>query len=120
MDIGGSPAAATRKSALTPKAIICQKFGTEACYSVEEVQESSQNECPGLAITQKGPCLYRCSLQLPEISVVSGTFRKKKDAEQSASELALEKVFIIFLSVTRHIVHYFIFSCPLALSAITA
>ncbi|PON35087.1 3'-RNA ribose 2'-O-methyltransferase, Hen [Parasponia andersonii] len=92
MEIGGSQGAAVRKSALTPKAIIYQKFGTEAWYKVEEVQESNQNECPGLAITQKGPCLYRCTLQLPEISVVSGTFKKKKEAEQSASELALEKL----------------------------
>ena len=108
MEIGGSPAVVARKSTLTPKAIINQKFGNEACYKIEEVQESNQNECPGLAVTQKGPCLYRCSLQLPEICVVSGTFRKKKEAEQSASELALKKVFLMFLSMTYHLLLYFI------------
>ncbi|XP_062093293.1 small RNA 2'-O-methyltransferase [Humulus lupulus] len=92
MEIGESTDVAVRKSALTPKAIIYQKFGNEACFKVEEVQESNQNECPGLAIVQRGPCLYRCSLQLPEISVSSGTFKKKKEAEQSASELALQKL----------------------------
>ncbi|CAL5372814.1 unnamed protein product [Camellia sinensis] len=59
---------------------------------VEEVQESTQNECPGLAIPQKGPCLYRCCLQLPEFSLVSETFKRKKDAEQSAAEMALLKL----------------------------
>ncbi|CAL5427347.1 unnamed protein product [Camellia sinensis] len=57
-----------------------------------EVQESTQNECPGLAIPQKGPCLYRCCLQLPEFSLVSETFKRKKDAEQSAAEMALLKL----------------------------
>ncbi|KAL3512918.1 hypothetical protein ACH5RR_025635, partial [Cinchona calisaya] len=87
-----SAAAAAKKSSLTPKAIISQKFGKKAFYKVEEVEESSQNECPGLAIQQKGPCLYRCSLQLPELSVVSETFRRKKDAEQAAAEKAIEKL----------------------------
>nr|KYP49629.1 UPF0486 protein C1orf59 isogeny [Cajanus cajan] len=39
-----------------------------------------------------GPCLYRCTLQLPELSVISGIFKKKKDAEQSAAEIAIEKL----------------------------
>ncbi|ONI11183.1 hypothetical protein PRUPE_4G091400 [Prunus persica] len=76
----------------TPKAIVHKRFGSSACYKVEEVHESTQNGCPGLAIMQKGPCLYRCTLQLPEVTVVSGIFKKKKDAEQSAAELALEKL----------------------------
>lgn len=92
METGGSSALAVGVKKTTPKAIINQKFGRNACYKVEEVQESNQNECPGLAIQQKGPCLYRCTLQLPELSVVSETFKKKKDAEQSAAEMALEKV----------------------------
>ncbi|KAF4376923.1 hypothetical protein F8388_022639 [Cannabis sativa] len=92
MENGESTDVVVRKSVLTPKAIIYQKFGNDACYKVEEVQESNQNECPGLAIIQRGPCLYRCSLQLPEISVRSGTFKKKKEAEQAASELALQKL----------------------------
>ncbi|KAJ7969132.1 Small RNA 2-O-methyltransferase [Quillaja saponaria] len=85
-------AVGARKTTLTPKAIIHQKFGDKASYKIEEVHESTPTGCPGLTIPQKGPCLYRCSLQLPEISVVSGTFKKKKDAEQCAAEMALEKL----------------------------
>ncbi|XP_057471735.1 small RNA 2'-O-methyltransferase-like [Actinidia eriantha] len=92
METGGPPAVVSKKTSLTPKAIIYQRFGEQACYKVEEVQESTQNECPVLAIPQKGPCLYRCCLQLPEFSVVSETFKKKKEAEQSAAEMALEKL----------------------------
>ncbi|XP_019086697.1 PREDICTED: small RNA 2'-O-methyltransferase [Camelina sativa] len=76
----------------TPKSIIHQKFGAKASYRVEEVYDSSQSGCPGLAIPQKGPCLYRCHLELPDFSVVSNVFKKKKDSEQSAAELALEKL----------------------------
>ncbi|KAG6696325.1 hypothetical protein I3842_09G142000 [Carya illinoinensis] len=91
METGGSSSVATKKATLTPKAIIYQKFGSEARYYIEEVQEPAEYGCPGLAIPHKGPSLYRCSLQLPGISVVSGTFKKKKDAEQSAAEMAIEK-----------------------------
>ncbi|KAF8096125.1 hypothetical protein N665_0317s0031 [Sinapis alba] len=80
------------KHTLTPKAIIHQKFGANAIYTIEEVHDSSQNACPGLAIPQKGPCLFRCHLQLPDFSVVSNVFKKKKDSEQSAAELALDKL----------------------------
>nr|VDC74675.1 unnamed protein product [Brassica rapa] len=66
---------------LTPKEIIHHKFGVKASYMIEEVHVSSQNSC-----------LYRCHLQLPDFSVVSNVFRKKKDSEQSAAELALEKL----------------------------
>ncbi|KAK7363261.1 hypothetical protein VNO77_05397 [Canavalia gladiata] len=83
---------APKKPTLTPKAIIHQHFGNKASYMVEEVKEVQQAECPGLSIPQTGPCLYRCALQLPELSVVSGTFKKKKDAEQSAAEIAIEKL----------------------------
>lgn len=94
------PASGTKKLPLTPKAIIHQRFGTLACYKVEEVQEVVQNGCPGLVIPQKGPCLYRCYLQLPELSVVSEVFKRKKDAEQSAAEKAIQKVlsYSLFLS----------------------
>ncbi|KAL3833726.1 hypothetical protein ACJIZ3_008462 [Penstemon smallii] len=81
-----------KKASLSPKAIIHQTFGDKACYKVEEVQDSTQNECPGLAVQQKGPCLYQCTLQLPEMVVVSDPCRKKKDAEQSAAEKAIEKL----------------------------
>ncbi|KAL8138695.1 hypothetical protein V2J09_004696 [Rumex salicifolius] len=77
---------------LTPKAIIHQKFGDKACYTVEEVEVSSANECPGLAIPQKTPCLFRCRLHLPDFCVVSDACRRKKEAEQSAAELALRKL----------------------------
>ncbi|KAI3412314.1 uncharacterized protein J3R85_017499 [Psidium guajava] len=91
----GSSGAATpegKKTKITPKAVIYQKYGSRASYEVEEVQEVLQNGCPGLCIPQKGPCHYRCRLNLPELSILSGTFRKKKDAEQAAAEMALQKL----------------------------
>ncbi|XP_038894747.1 small RNA 2'-O-methyltransferase [Benincasa hispida] len=91
METGG----ASRKPTLTPKAVIHQKFGSKACYTIEEVHEPPQNGCPGLAIAQKGACLFRCNLELPDVSVVSGTFKRKRDAEQSAAELAIEKLGIL-------------------------
>ncbi|KAF5742423.1 small RNA 2'-O-methyltransferase-like [Tripterygium wilfordii] len=92
METGGPSAVAVRKVTITPKAIIYQKFGSDACYKVEEVEEPPQIDCPRLVIPQKGPRLYCCHLQLPEFSVVSKSFKKKKDAEQSAAEMALEKL----------------------------
>ncbi|KAG2291530.1 hypothetical protein Bca52824_038199 [Brassica carinata] len=81
------------KQTLTPKEIIHHKFGAKASYRTEEVHvSSSQDTCPGLTIPQKVPCLYRCHFQLPDFSVVSNVFKKKNDAEQSAAELALEKL----------------------------
>ncbi|KAM3361751.1 small RNA 2'-O-methyltransferase [Capsicum galapagoense] len=92
METGKGLASGPKKSPFTPKAVIYQRFGTKACYKVEEVQEVVKNGCPGLVIPQKGPCLYRCSLELPEFSVVSEAFRRKKDAEQSAAEKAIQKL----------------------------
>ncbi|TKY59608.1 Small RNA 2'-O-methyltransferase [Spatholobus suberectus] len=92
MDTREHPVVAPKKPTLTPKAIIHQNFGNKASYVVEEVKEDHQTECPGLSIPQMGPCLYRCTLQLPELTVISGTFKKKKDAEQSAAEIAIEKL----------------------------
>ncbi|PHT55601.1 hypothetical protein CQW23_04087 [Capsicum baccatum] len=92
METGKGPASGPKKSPFTPKAVIYQRFGTKACYKVEEVQEVVKNGCPGLVIPQKGPSLYRCSLELPEFSVVSEAFRRKKDAEQSAAEKAIQKL----------------------------
>ncbi|KAL8545446.1 hypothetical protein ACS0TY_005560 [Phlomoides rotata] len=92
-EAGRSQANPPKKSAMTPKAIIHQKFGDKASYTVEEVQAPIENGCPGLAIPQKAPpCLYRCTLQLPETTVISDTFKKKKDAEQSAAEKAIEQL----------------------------
>ncbi|PIN12640.1 putative protein HEN1/CORYMBOSA2 [Handroanthus impetiginosus] len=92
IEMGKSPANPAKKTSLTPKAIIHQRFGDKACYDVEEVQDSTQNGCPGLAISQKGPCRYRCTLHLLETTVVSDIFKRKKDAEQSAAEKAIEKL----------------------------
>ncbi|KAL6983229.1 Small RNA 2'-O-methyltransferase, partial [Sarracenia purpurea var. burkii] len=92
MEMGPPIAAVVKKTPLTSKAIIHQRFGSQACYKVEEVPVSTQNGCPGLAFQQTGPCLFRCCLQLPDFSVVSETFKRKKDAEQSAAEMALEKL----------------------------
>ncbi|CAH1434758.1 unnamed protein product [Lactuca virosa] len=85
---------AAKKEAVNvnPKAIIHQRFGDKAHYNIEEIQEFSSNGCPGLVIPQKGPCLYRCCLQLPDLSVVSEVFKRKKDAMQNAAEKALEKL----------------------------
>ncbi|OWM71305.1 small RNA 2'-O-methyltransferase-like [Punica granatum] len=89
---GEGAAADPRKHTITPKAVIHTKFGSKATYVVEEVIEQPQNGCPGLSIPQKGPCLYQCRLELPELSVVSGQFRKKKDAEHDAAQKALHKL----------------------------
>uniref|UniRef100_A0A7N0RDP3 Small RNA 2'-O-methyltransferase n=2 Tax=Kalanchoe fedtschenkoi TaxID=63787 RepID=A0A7N0RDP3_KALFE len=94
MENGDRPSVRPKMAVLTPKAIIHQKFGSAACYIVEEVREPLQNDCPGLAISLKRPCLYRCTLQLPELTVESECFNKKRDAEQSAAEIALLKLCI--------------------------
>ncbi|XP_042520731.1 small RNA 2'-O-methyltransferase isoform X2 [Macadamia integrifolia] len=90
--MGETTAIQATKSNQTPKSIIHQKYGTNAFYKIEEVREPVQNSCPGLAIPQQGPCLFRCNLQLPELSVTSETFKKKRDAEQNAAQMALEKL----------------------------
>lgn len=92
MDNEGTPNVAMKKANLTPKAIIYKKFGDKAVYKVEELEESTQDGCPRLARAQKRPPLFRCILQLPEFSVVSETCKRKKDAEQSAAEIALHKL----------------------------
>lgn len=93
IEAGKPQANPSKMSSLSPKAIIHQKYGDKASYQVEEVQVTPENGCPGLVITQKAPpCLYRCTLHLPETTVVSDTFKKKKEAEQSAAEKAIEKV----------------------------
>ncbi|KAH6796424.1 hypothetical protein C2S51_037410 [Perilla frutescens var. frutescens] len=92
-EAGKSPANPPKVSSLTPKALIHQKYGDKACYEVEEVQVLPENGCPGLSIRQKAPpCLYRCTLRLPETTIVSDTFKRKKEAEQSAAEKAIEKL----------------------------
>ena len=90
--VTGDSSLPPKKAAVNPKTIIHQRFGDKAHYNIEEIQESVSNGCPGLAVSQKGPCLYRCCLQLPEFFVVSDIFKRKKDAMQSAAEKAVEKV----------------------------
>ncbi|KAI3681206.1 hypothetical protein L6452_35991 [Arctium lappa] len=90
--VTGDSSLPPKKLAVNPKTIIHQRFGDKAHYNIEEIQESVSNGCPGLAISQKGPCLYRCRLQLPEFFVMSEIFKRKKDAMQSAAEKAVEKL----------------------------
>jgi small RNA 2'-O-methyltransferase len=82
----------TMKQPSTPKAIIHHKFGVKACYRIEEVADVTENVCPGLAIPQQTKIQYRCVLELPDLIVSSGIFSRKKDAEQSAAQIAVEKV----------------------------
>lgn len=91
METGEIPPA----TAITPKALLHQKYGNKALYKTEEVKESVDNGCPGLVIPQKKKSLFRCCLELPEFSITSGTFDRKKDAEQSAAKLAIEKVRVV-------------------------
>nr|CAB3455757.1 unnamed protein product [Digitaria exilis] len=77
-------------AAPTPKAVLHQRFGAKARYSVEEVREAVGG-CPGLAPQTRS--VYRCALELPGLSVATpGTFVRKKDAEQAAAQIALDKV----------------------------
>nr|CAD1832064.1 unnamed protein product [Ananas comosus var. bracteatus] len=87
-----APETGVKKPTFTPKALIHQKYASKASYRIEEVQETLENGCPGLAIGQQSRILYRCFLDLPELSVVSDTFTRKKDAEQSAAQIAVEKL----------------------------
>ncbi|ONK61411.1 uncharacterized protein A4U43_C08F29630 [Asparagus officinalis] len=92
MEVQEPVTAAERKLTITPKALIHQKYGPKARYTIEEVKQSVDNGCPGLIIPQQSRSLYRCCLSLPELSVTSDTFTKKKDAEQSAAKMAVEKL----------------------------
>lgn len=93
METGENPLVTVRT--VTPKALIHQKYGAKALYRTEEVKDTVENECPGLVIPQKSKPLYRCCLELPEFSITSGTFTRKKDAEQSAAQMAIEKVRVL-------------------------
>uniref|UniRef100_A0A804UCN5 DRBM domain-containing protein n=1 Tax=Zea mays TaxID=4577 RepID=A0A804UCN5_MAIZE len=74
----------------TPKAVVHQRFGAKARYTVEEVREDVGG-CPGLAPQTRN--VYRCALDLPGLSVATpGTFLRKKDAEQAAAQIALDKL----------------------------
>ncbi|KAG8083654.1 hypothetical protein GUJ93_ZPchr0016g2584 [Zizania palustris] len=78
---------------MTPKALIHQKYGAKASYRVEEVREAVDGGCPGLMVPQQARSVYRCSLDLPGLTVVTpGTFVRKKDAEQAAAQIAVDKL----------------------------
>lgn len=83
---------AAKKPSITPKALIHQKFGSNACYKVEEVPQPVNSGVPGLVNSQKYINLYRCCLTLPELTVTSDACTKKKDAEQAAAKMAVEKL----------------------------
>ncbi|XP_006657468.1 small RNA 2'-O-methyltransferase [Oryza brachyantha] len=90
---GGSKRGMPAPPTTTPKALVHQRFGAKACYSVEEVREAVDGGCPGLALPQQTRSVYRCSLDLPGLTVVTpGTFLRKKDAEQAAAQIALDKL----------------------------
>lgn len=78
----------------TPKAVIHQRYGAMAVYRVDEVREAVDGVCPGLALPQSTRCVYRCQLDIPGVLSVStpGTFVRKKDAEQAAAQIAIEKL----------------------------
>lgn len=97
-DLDESPKSTSKKAGATSKAILNQKYGNKVCYIIEEVQvESASNTCPGLATPLQGQVKFRCRLELPEFNVVSDVFTRKKDAEQAAANMALEKVGTIFI-----------------------
>ncbi|KAM3385877.1 hypothetical protein ACQJBY_009520 [Aegilops geniculata] len=85
---------ATATATPTPKAVIHQRYGAKAVYRVDEVREAVDGVCPGLALPQSTRCVYRCQLDIPGVLSVStpGTFVRKKDAEQAAAQIAIEKL----------------------------
>lgn len=84
----------TATPAPTPKAVIHQRYGAKAVYRVEEVREPVHGACPGLALPQTTRCVYRGHLDLAGVLTVStpGTFLRKKDAEQAAAQMAIDKL----------------------------
>ncbi|XP_042421447.1 small RNA 2'-O-methyltransferase-like isoform X2 [Zingiber officinale] len=94
MEYPEQPGLSIKRPVITPKAVIHQKFGSSANYRIEEVKEDVENGCPGLTIPQQAKILYRCHLDLPGLSVTSEPFSRKKDAEQSAARIAVEKLHI--------------------------
>ncbi|KAF3788224.1 Small RNA 2'-O-methyltransferase [Nymphaea thermarum] len=98
-ELDEAPKPTPKKAGASSKAILNQKYASKACYRIEEVNdESANNACPGLAVPQQGQIKFRCRLELPEFTVVSDVFTRKKDAEQAATKMALEKVVLQFSS----------------------
>ncbi|CAL9192459.1 unnamed protein product [Musa hybrid cultivar] len=101
MESQEAPAVSAKRLELTPKALIHHKYGRTACYRIEEVKQHVENDCPGLVIPQQFRSLYRCHLDLPDLSFTSDMFPKKKDAEQAAAKIAIEKLGIHSTSATN-------------------
>lgn len=76
----------------TPKARIFQTYGQQAYYRTEIVPAEPAENTPTLLVSQTRQNKYICRLELPEFSVTSGPFIRKKDAEQDAAKLALDKL----------------------------
>ncbi|KAH9288302.1 hypothetical protein KI387_032419, partial [Taxus chinensis] len=76
----------------TPKAIIFNKYGQNAHYKTEIVPAEPAEDAPRLLVSQPRQNKYCCCLELPEFSVTSDIFIRKKDAEQAAAKLAIEKL----------------------------
>lgn len=79
-------------STLTPKTVIKNKYGAKAIFTIEPVQDEPPADAPKLLVPQHRPIKFRCCLELPEFSVTSDVFSKKKDAEQAAAKMALDKL----------------------------
>jgi hypothetical protein len=79
-------------SAPTPKTIIKNKYGAKAQFIIEPVQDEPPADAPKLLVPQPRQTKFRCCLELPEFSVTSDVFTKKKDAEQAAAKMGLDKV----------------------------
>ena len=79
-------------STLTPKTIIKNKYGARASFTIEPVQDEPPADAPKLLVPQHRQTKFRCCLELLEFSVTSDVFSKKKDAEQAAAKMALDKV----------------------------
>jgi hypothetical protein len=105
----------------TPKAVIHQRYGAKAVYRAEEVREAVDGACPGLALPQATRCVYRGHLHLAGVLSVAtpGTFLRKKDAEQAAAQMAIDKVFATALAILVAVTYVYRFrfrnQLPLAL-----
>ncbi|KAH9288303.1 hypothetical protein KI387_032420 [Taxus chinensis] len=73
-------------SALHPKSIINKKYGSKAQYITTDVVVGGENA------QQFRQNNFQCCLKIDEISATSDVFIRKKDAEQHAAKLALEKL----------------------------
>lgn len=76
----------------TPKTIINNKYGARALFTIESVQDEPAADAPKLLVPQPRQTKFCCRLELPEFSVTSAVFTKKKDAEKAAAKMAVDKL----------------------------